>query len=282
MGDHDQSLRCRCHRAGSSPSAADGSGRTARARREDAGGGAAERRCALDLRAVAGHPRPGRATGGAPARASQRGPDRRRARGLDLTGRWRRPAVNERLKRSHGTKAPLAWAGRPGTLGIRRPPYYARKGGAAEPRSGPEMAGPGELWKFGFRDLEPALHRRFHQGEDHLDPGEVDAMDGGELADQPDALDVAARIAATLGGGPFGRDQVFALVDEERARLDVEHVGDFAGLMGQGQVGPSRTQYCKPLYPTYQHRSEEHTSELQSPDHLVCRLLLEKKKKNSK
>src|SRR5258708_13168355 len=27
-------------------------------------------------------------------------------------------------------------------------------------------------------------------------------------------------------------------------------------------------------------RSEEHTSELQSPDHLVCRLLLEKKNKN--
>src|SRR5258708_11485076 len=28
-------------------------------------------------------------------------------------------------------------------------------------------------------------------------------------------------------------------------------------------------------------RSEEHTSELQSPDHLVCRLLLEKKKYQS-
>src|SRR5438552_12980550 len=28
-----------------------------------------------------------------------------------------------------------------------------------------------------------------------------------------------------------------------------------------------------------QRRSEEHTSELQSPDHLVCRLLLEKKKR---
>src|SRR5438552_11576761 len=28
-------------------------------------------------------------------------------------------------------------------------------------------------------------------------------------------------------------------------------------------------------------RSEEHTSELQSPDHLVCRLLLEKKKKTA-
>src|SRR5258708_15174908 len=29
-------------------------------------------------------------------------------------------------------------------------------------------------------------------------------------------------------------------------------------------------------------RSEEHTSELQSPDHLVCRLLLEKKKKRGR
>ena len=29
-------------------------------------------------------------------------------------------------------------------------------------------------------------------------------------------------------------------------------------------------------------RSEEHTSELQSPDHLVCRLLLEKKKQTHK
>src|SRR5947208_6587642 len=31
--------------------------------------------------------------------------------------------------------------------------------------------------------------------------------------------------------------------------------------------------------PSLRWRSEEHTSELQSPDHLVCRLLLEKKKK---
>src|SRR5207244_11369833 len=32
------------------------------------------------------------------------------------------------------------------------------------------------------------------------------------------------------------------------------------------------------LAPGSRKRSEEHTSELQSPDHLVCRLLLEKKK----
>src|SRR5256885_10969495 len=33
------------------------------------------------------------------------------------------------------------------------------------------------------------------------------------------------------------------------------------------------------LSPMARHRSEEHTSELQSPCNLVCRLLLEKKKK---
>src|SRR5258708_34532717 len=35
-------------------------------------------------------------------------------------------------------------------------------------------------------------------------------------------------------------------------------------------------------HPHVTKRSEEHTSELQSPDHLVCRLLLEKKKRNNK
>src|SRR2546430_8888952 len=34
------------------------------------------------------------------------------------------------------------------------------------------------------------------------------------------------------------------------------------------------------LHAAYAHRSEEHTSELQSQSNLVCRLLLEKKKNN--
>src|SRR3712207_7781749 len=34
------------------------------------------------------------------------------------------------------------------------------------------------------------------------------------------------------------------------------------------------------LYPDLKHRSEEHTSELQSRQYLVCRLLLEKKNKH--
>src|SRR5258708_26661577 len=38
-----------------------------------------------------------------------------------------------------------------------------------------------------------------------------------------------------------------------------------------------RGRVCLSIFLLYR-RSEEHTSELQSPDHLVCRLLLEKKK----
>src|SRR5258708_29973102 len=40
----------------------------------------------------------------------------------------------------------------------------------------------------------------------------------------------------------------------------------------------NRKQTHKPPKKLSLSRSEEHTSELQSPDHLVCRLLLEKKK----
>src|SRR2546422_5618520 len=41
----------------------------------------------------------------------------------------------------------------------------------------------------------------------------------------------------------------------------------------------SRPPQRSPHLAGHQHRSEEHTSELQSRLHLVCRLLLEKKKK---
>src|SRR5258708_27733307 len=40
---------------------------------------------------------------------------------------------------------------------------------------------------------------------------------------------------------------------------------------------PAATSCLKASYRAANARSEEHTSELQSPDHLVCRLLLEKK-----
>src|SRR3712207_7564767 len=43
-----------------------------------------------------------------------------------------------------------------------------------------------------------------------------------------------------------------------------------------GEVDPLRPEHAR-----HDRRSEEHTSELQSRQYLVCRLLLEKKKKNS-
>src|SRR5688500_20012960 len=46
-------------------------------------------------------------------------------------------------------------------------------------------------------------------------------------------------------------------------------------LHGQRRESPPRGRHRGP---DRQHRSEEHTSELQSPCNLVCRLLLEKKK----
>src|SRR5947208_5815741 len=42
---------------------------------------------------------------------------------------------------------------------------------------------------------------------------------------------------------------------------------------------PGKTFFWAGRYSQNLNRSEEHTSELQSPDHLVCRLLLEKKKR---
>src|SRR3712207_7470350 len=44
-------------------------------------------------------------------------------------------------------------------------------------------------------------------------------------------------------------------------------------------VGPARTPTPRPTAPLFTIRSEEHTSELQSRQYLVCRLLLEKKTK---
>src|SRR5258708_31194010 len=54
--------------------------------------------------------------------------------------------------------------------------------------------------------------------------------------------------------------------------------GGIAPRFAQRKRNTSRTFHAPPRRTR---RSEEHTSELQSPDHIVCRLLLEKKKPNS-
>src|SRR3712207_8211233 len=56
------------------------------------------------------------------------------------------------------------------------------------------------------------------------------------------------------------------------------------GMVGIPPMTPVPLAQSLPSLPTilYMPRSEEHTSELQSRQYLVCRLLLEKKKKSSR
>src|SRR5256885_10657057 len=75
------------------------------------------------------------------------------------------------------------------------------------------------------------------------------------------------RSRARIGGSlvALGRQATAGQLDQFRVGAAVPQPGQ-----GVAQVRPRRLQV--PL------RSEEHTSELQSPCNLVCRLLLEKKK----
>src|SRR5438552_19067935 len=63
------------------------------------------------------------------------------------------------------------------------------------------------------------------------------------------------------------------------ARAASSEAGSKDDSSGEIEAPPHNS---KASFATELWRSEEHTSELQSPDHLVCRLLLEKKKKTKK
>src|SRR5258708_27653375 len=68
------------------------------------------------------------------------------------------------------------------------------------------------------------------------------------------------------------RIEIGAVIERSALGLLRCHVSRRAdGEAGVGQPGYMAPEQAK--------RSEEHTSELQSPDHLVCRLLLVKKKR---
>src|SRR5690348_14635037 len=80
--------------------------------------------------------------------------------------------------------------------------------------------------------------------------------------------------------------EAFAVAREAASRVlgqrhyDVQIMGGAAlhyGNIAEMKTGEGKTLTC--VLPAYLNalRSEEHTSELQSPVHLVCRLLLEKK-----
>src|SRR5688572_14606429 len=106
----------------------------------------------------------------------------------------------------------------------------------------PAMRGPGSL-----RSLAPA-------------PGNCGPA---RLLDDPAALEL------------FQRDGVFAF---HRPRLADHFAVQFHGAAAFGDVEALHRVDLREGFPAAA-RSEEHTSELQSQSNLVCRLLLEKKKK---
>src|SRR5207244_11946157 len=83
-------------------------------------------------------------------------------------------------------------------------------------------------------------------------------------------------LLARAGRAPRGQE-------DSRWRGSMVALDDLRGAAAEGAMQVERvvgegTQLCCVLTRRVD-RSEEHTSELQSPDHLVCRLLLEKKNK---
>src|SRR5438552_5705782 len=82
------------------------------------------------------------------------------------------------------------------------------------------------------------------------------------------------------------RSTLFPYTTLFRSERIVPGGGRFGGRLGEGGARQGDAGGAAPARQGAEHhvqgRSEEHTSELQSPDHLVCRLLLEKKKKKNR
>src|SRR5690348_17680033 len=77
------------------------------------------------------------------------------------------------------------------------------------------------------------------------------------------------------------RSTLFPYTTLFRSRLRAVTSTKGFGLAGNSRSAASRTRAYTSCRRSSRSRSEEHTSELQSPVHLVCRLLLEKKKKKT-
>src|SRR5258708_6434430 len=95
-----------------------------------------------------------------------------------------------------------------------------------------------------------------------------DGRDGGRAANPATSSNTAAPSSRTIGA-------------TWRARLAVTAEPTIAPIVAPAAMKPNRRFPCSGLNKSTfspEQRSEEHTSELQSPDHIVCPLLLEKKK----
>src|SRR5207253_10674979 len=106
----------------------------------------------------------------------------------------------------------------------------------------------------------------------HELPGELDVP---ELEDLDLRANALAAVRLRHGAQIPGRRAVERLIEVQRAAIEAPDLGLELDDVRDALTRPHEigSLDCGSL------RSEEHTSELQSRGHLVCRLLLEKKKK---
>src|SRR2546430_12477858 len=78
------------------------------------------------------------------------------------------------------------------------------------------------------------------------------------------------------------RSTLFPYTTLFRSGMHAHFLGHFLDHHGLEVVQPRRQKFLLAADNALANRSEEHTSELQSQSNLVCRLLLEKKKKTKK
>src|SRR5207244_10036397 len=105
----------------------------------------------------------------------------------------------------------------------------------------------------------------------------------GDLVRAVSYFEEAAAIARRLGGRRPVAEAIWGLAQVAAAAGDADRAARLAGAADAygrpAGFDPTESFPCGHEDTARAARSEEHTSELQSPDHLVCRLLLEKKKK---
>src|SRR3712207_3199833 len=122
----------------------------------------------------------------------------------------------------------------------------------------------------------------------------VSALLGANGAGKTTTLRAVSGMVRTGGDLRFAGERINGLATEEIARRGVAHVPDGRGTFMELTVeenmrlgaytrrdrGEVEADFERMFgyFPRLRERSEEHTSELQSRQYLVCRLLLEKKK----